>query len=495
MTCSEKPVGFLGFRRDEDGDIEGFAVIPNQERLEEWKAQPTSRRKVAKSDDSLDESISDPGEPPSNNLIGIRDLLDRFTKSMTSVHSLISFTSAISPALSQLFIDQKLVAHAKKNLRLYEDGSRTVIYALSPGDLVEVRRLFDEFDTDRQGLDALPGATFLSMVATFDSYFSEIVRFFLSIHPERYTESDRTISLKELFTRKNLEEVVNQVIDNEIDQLMRGNHTDQVQFIEAHLQIKIIDHYERWSNFVEIFERRNLVAHGNLVVNDLYLTNCKNAKYTGINNITTGKQLSLTAKYLHTSADILSEFGILLVFVLWRKHIKNSGEDAFEYMSMTCYNLIRAKRPRLAQQLLDFALYRQPRECSDLIVRMMLINLSNSYKILENDTKCQEIISSVDWTASGDKFQVCIAALQGDLDKVVALMPGLAASGAIKANEFREWPVFDWVRDDPRVNETFERAYGEPMRNKVPEPATTLKADEVDDADAKSSDVTPPTRH
>jgi hypothetical protein len=93
--------------------------------------------------------------------------------------------------------------------------------------------------------------TLLSLAATFDSYLSEVIRFFLSVHPERYTESDKQISLIELFTRKNLQEVVSQVIDAEVGQLMRGSHADQVGFIESHLDVKIIAHYERWPKLLK----------------------------------------------------------------------------------------------------------------------------------------------------------------------------------------------------------------------------------------------------
>jgi hypothetical protein len=49
-----------------------------------------------------------------------------------------------------------------------------------------------------------------------------------------------------------------------------------------------------------------------------------------------------------------------------------------------------------------------------------------------------EVISSIDWTASADKFLICVASLQGEVDKVVALMSVLAATKAIDANQFRE---------------------------------------------------------
>lgn len=337
-------------------------VVADRGSLEKWKAEPTRRPKAAKPDHKVEEPIPNRNKSVPSGPDRIADLLDRFRKSMTSVHSLISFTSAISPAMSQFFIDQKLLVHARKHLHLIEDETNTIVYGLSHGDAIEMRHLFDEFEIDRQGLDALPNATLLSLVATFNSYFSEIVRFFLSIHPERYTESDKPISLKELFTRKSLEEVVNQVIDNEIDQLMRGSHTEQVRFLQSHLDVKIVEHYERWP------------------------------------------------------------------------------------------------------------------------------------KKLNDDVKCREVISSVDWTASGDKFQICIAALKGEVDTVVALMPGLAAS-TIKIDDFREWPVFDWIRDDPRVIETFERVYGEPMRSKVPEAATDVNTSEIGDGSGPSLSPDEPTRH
>jgi hypothetical protein len=498
MADSSKPIGFLAFKKDEHGDIDEFAVIPDQDKLESWKAGPIPGPEVPE----VTPTVAEP--KVLNSRDRVTSLLDRFRNSMMSVHSMIDFTSAIAPGMTQYFINHRLTAHARKNLSLREDDGVFLIYNLSRNNLADTSRLLEEFDIDKQGFDALPSATLLSLVATFDSYFSEIVHFFLSIHPERYTESDKQISLKELFTRKSLEEVVSQVIDLEVSQLMRGSHTEQVQFIESHLDVKIIGHYARWPNFVEIFERRNLVAHGDLIASESYITNCRSAKDTDIEDITVGQQLSLTPEYLHKATDALSEFGILLVFVLWRKHIKNSAEDAFKYVSETCYDLIRKKRSQLAQKLLEFALYKQPRACSDRVIRMMLVNLANSYKIMKNEPKCQEVISSIDWTASGDNFQICIASLQGDVDKVVGLMPGLAASKAIDAkaidaNSFREWPVFDWVRDDSKINETFERVYGEPMRNKVAEGITSVKTTEVPEPEPAVGGLSPTemdaTRH
>jgi hypothetical protein len=299
--------------------------------------------------------------------------------------------------------------------------------------------------------------------------------------------------LKEIFAKKSLKDVIDHVIDNEISDLMRGSHTAQVQFVESHLGVKVIGHYERWAEFVEIFERRNLVAHGNLVVNRTYIENCRDAKCKDIERLGVGASLSLDQKYLLRSVEILSEFGILLVFVLWRKHMAESDEEAFRKVNDICYNFIKAGRTRLASRLLDFCLYKQKRGCSDSVSRMMIVNLANSYKKRKDDARCQKTLTSIDWTATNDRFQICKASLQGDVDAVLALMPNKAISAA----EFREWPVLDWVRDDPKVNEAFEKIYGEPMRSGIPEAVTNTQQEvgeeakvEIAEASAARNNVT-----
>ncbi len=288
MVETNKIAGFLAFKRDEKGDIFNFVVSPDTDGLNKWKAgssRGAEQSHVTPNVNEVKDNIEDPAAKVRDQ---ITSLLDQFRKSMTSVHSMIDFTYALAPSMTHYFINQKLVSHAKRNLKLVEDDGVVTVYEIPRNGFSDIRSLLEEFDIDKEGFDALPGATLLSLVATFDSYFSEVVRFFLSINPDRYTESAKPISLKDIFAKKNLEEVIFHVIDNEISQLMRGSHTDQVRFIEAHFDVKIIDHYERWPNFVEIFERRNLVAHGNLIVNKSYIANCKGAKFNDTENLKLG---------------------------------------------------------------------------------------------------------------------------------------------------------------------------------------------------------------
>jgi hypothetical protein len=429
---------------------------------------------------------------------GPAELLERFLQSMNSVSATIALTNVTGAMAIGMFIEGGLFAHAQKNLRLMEQDDKITVFDFKRSQFSELKKLLDLYVELKEGHATLPSATLLSVVATFDAYFAEIVRYFLDLHSDRYSSSQRQISLKEVFKKKTLQEVIDQVLDNEIGELMRGSHTEQVKFVEANLNVQVIDYYERWPDFVEIFERRNLVAHGNLIVNELYLDRCRDAKLKIHKDVCVGKPLTLTPEYLRKSVGTLMEFGMLLNFMLWRKHIPDSNESAFSCVSDSCYQLIYRKRYNVAKNVLSFCLFKQKPACSDNIIRMMAINLANAYKKLKINTECQKVLDNFDWSATKNEFQLCMASLQDDVDRVVTLMPGIAASSGVTSNEFREWPVLDWVREDPRIQEAFSKVYGEPMRTEVSSTSEMASDATTGTAEDTASDSQAPvnvTRH
>ena len=55
------------------------------------------------------------------------------------------------------------------------------------------------------------------------------------------------------------------------------------------------------------------------------------------------------------------------------------------------------------------------------------------------------------------------AAIQGNIDRVVELMPRVGQGDLLTKSDFREWPVFDWVREEGEVREKYQEIYGEPI--------------------------------
>jgi hypothetical protein len=94
---------------------------------------------------------------------------------------------------------------------------------------------------------------------------------------------------------------------------------------------------------------------------------------------------------------------------------------------------------------------------------MMVVNLASAHRHLNDTDRTNATLDREDWSASANEFKNCVAALKGDTGKVVELFPAVVESKSVESAEFRRWPVFDFVRTEPKFQEAFEAAFGEPL--------------------------------
>ena len=460
---------YMCFETDqEDATPRSLAVVSGQAEIEKWKNEQrntdSTDGKSAPDAEELqsiasEEEIEDLPQDPS---VELPNLMKRFQETMSSYKFLVDFGMNLMPTLGYLTMNYEIYKNANRHLERVDKDQQFEIYGITedqyPSVKTQIRRL-REID---RGVTVLPGAILLSLVATFDSFIADTLRIMFRRKPERIIESSKTISVNEVLNMSSFDDVIGKIIDDEVESLMRGSHDEQIRYIENKLDIGIRTNYDEWGEFVEIFERRNLIAHGNDIINSYYIRNCNKHGFQ-VGEGQRGERLSLDERYLRRSSDRLLEFGLSLIFVLWLKHFKDSRETAYETLHVLTYELIKYGQSRVAARLLDLALFKQTPNVPDQIKRMMTVNLANAYKKLKNDKRAQEIITGLDWSATRDDFQICVAAVQGNIERVVELMPKVAQGDLLKKSDFREWPVFDWAREEETVREKFQEIYGEPI--------------------------------
>jgi hypothetical protein len=94
---------------------------------------------------------------------------------------------------------------------------------------------------------------------------------------------------------------------------------------------------------------------------------------------------------------------------------------------------------------------------------MMVVNYANAEKLAGNGSKATEILDAEDWSASTEDYRICVAAVKDDVEGVIRMMKHVVESGGMKIASFRDWPVFESVRTDPRFVEAFEREFGQKL--------------------------------
>jgi hypothetical protein len=100
---------------------------------------------------------------------------------------------------------------------------------------------------------------------------------------------------------------------------------------------------------------------------------------------------------------------------------------------------------------------------SDMVRKMMVVNLANCKKLLGDTTGATKVLDEEDWSAVDAKFQICVAAVRGDVASVVSLIRTVKDSALLSKADFREWPVFEGVKSQPDFIAEFEAVFGEPF--------------------------------
>lgn len=265
-----------------------------------------------------------------------------------------------------------------------------------------------------------------------------------------------------MLSLSSFEEMIDKVVDDELSELLRGSHDEQANYIKKTFDVDISKGFAKWGDYLEVFERRNIAAHNNLVVDKQYLRNIK--RQTGVESeFKINEQLNIDDGYISRCVSLCTEAGGRLIFEIWRKYGASKAEPAYAFMNEFCFNLIKNNKPKLAIRLLTYMLDASTAKHPEKYRRMMAVNLANAHKICQEPKKADAALNRFQWDASSDQFRICVAAVRDEIDVVVDLMGNVSGDSVVGMEGFRGWPVFESARRDPSFIAEFERLFGEPL--------------------------------
>lgn len=463
MSSSEF-YGFLGTRSSASNDRETVTQFCLTTDLQ--RARDLLRAKANTSEQSDIHPLTTLGneETESRSITLFKNLLQRALDTSFAQKELISFTHFASTYIADGMLDALVVQPAIKEATTVEQDAELTIHGLDRESFREAYIAHEQYSHTRKGLAMLPSAALLSSVSAFDSVVTEFFRALLLLRPERYFSAEQTIPLSELTSAESFDRLKEKILEDEIYRLSRGSHDEQVKILETKFDVDIRKHWKRWPEFIEVFERRNLIAHGEKFFTDRYSSICSKAGHKSAET-NRGKAVDLPLRYLDDAQDMMLEFSILLLFSVWRKQFKPDEPAAFETISECAYNLIVRKRYRVAERILSFALGLKTTTASEAVRRTMTINLASSYKHQRKPEEATRTLNSMDWSACSERFVICVEALRENVGRVVELMNRVVGNRDLSADNFQEWPLFSFVRKEPAFRERFLEVFGTPMRS------------------------------
>jgi len=329
-------------------------------------------------------------------------------------------------------------------------------------------------------------------------FLSKLIRAIFIVRPDLLTSSEKNISFKDLVDIGSVEAARQMMIEKEVETVIRLSHSDQIDWLERKLDIPLRKDLAIWPSFIEVCEFRNLLTHTGGVVSSQYLRVCRQHG-VDIKDKAIGKFIDVPPKYYSKAVQIIVEFGSKLTQVIWRKLVPDELALADTALNEFGYRLITKRRYHTAATMLKFGLYEMKKHGTEATRKRMVVNYANAEKLSGNKVHAESVLDKEDWTASSDDYRICVAAVKDDADSVIRMMKAVADAKLMEISCFRDWPVFENVRRNPKFIEAFEQEFGQKLiaDRKAVEPGKKVEngndaksADGMSDANEPGNDLT-----
>ena len=464
MSANEKVATFyIAFGVNEDGDAESYFFSEHREPVETW-VQNGGKRPDDNPPHAPDQASASPPNKPSLSknkpVDSFQKITRHFLSSMDKIYRVVPSTMMLLPTAEQQELNAKFYKPLKKATTRLLKTEQFEIYECGIEHLRLLMRTRQDLLALRDGRSSLPAMFLMGLVSSYDAFLANLLHLIFLIKPEMLSSSDRNISFKDLVALGSIEAARDQIIEKEVETLLRQSHHAQIDSLESKLSIPLRKDLDIWPSFVEICERRNLVTHTDGVVTRQYLTVCRDHG-VDLKDVTAGDRLQITPEYLMRAINIVSELGWKLIQVVWRKLKPDEIEQAAASLNREAYELLIRGRFRLARKMLRFSLDLK-KQGTEEVRRMMVVNLAIALKSTAAIEEANNVLTQEDWSATSDKFKICVAAVREEVETVVSYISTISEDHVGK-QEYREWPAFKWVRVNPAFISAFEQRFREPF--------------------------------
>jgi hypothetical protein len=288
-----------------------------------------------------------------------------------------------------------------------------------------------------------------SIVSKFDAFFMKLLELAYRQNPGWLKNPDKKISYKELLEIESLDKAKSEIVIREVDTLMRDSHHAQITFLDGRLKLGIEEGFDRWKDFLEITERRNLFVHTGGAISPPYLDNCKRWQIPLPEKVKLGGYLSASDEYIARAVDCFYESSVRLLQASVRRLFPTSYDGLDSHLNNKTVELLTNERWDLAERLFEYAIH-IPKDLRGKgeIEYFYLVNLCIALKFAGKNF--EERLHAIDWRPFHPKYHFAVAILEDRFEEAEKLMRTSAVQEEVSELHFKDWPLLREFRKTER---------------------------------------------
>lgn len=379
------------------------------------------------------------------------------------LHSLIAQVSALKSGLSQLQASltsdflrvsqgwSESYEALRMDAELEAPISQTHGFDAPPVKQPRYIHALDEWHNVGHLQAAMGPSMLLTLVAKYDTFVGDLFRAMFALRPELLRAGELRLRYVDFQPEGVQRDVTEVFIDREVNELLRKGHEDQLTALGKRLGLEKMTAFDTYKEFIELTERRNLVAHngGRVILHYLDRTGREGK---------VGDQLEVDEDYFCNACDVIVDVATRLAHTVWRKIAPRELALADRDLSQITYLMLVREEWLSAQRLLKFVIDRGTFS-SDTHGLVFQINYAQTFKWLGNQKACDNILDKVDWGARDIAFRLSAAVLGDRFAEAEQLMIDAARAKHIRRAAFDHWPIYREFRLTPEYRRAYLRSF------------------------------------
>ena len=385
--------------------------------------------------------------------------LQTFLRHIDSIRDTLPMTMLLLQPYNKKANDD-FINFLNKNVKEIEedDGKKRILVKQDDAKVFET--LERNASTSALASKIIPESLFVSLISQYDAFLTRLLRAIYEIKPDVLNGSERNLTFSQLVEMKSIDNAREFIIDKEVDTVLRKSHSEQFDYLEKLIGIKLREKLPIWQSFIEITERRNLLVHCDGIISNQYFKNCKDHKCLISDKLKVGDRLGVPPEYFREAYECLYEIAVKLSHTIWRKLLAEDLKTADRELNDICFTLVNSKTFKLADILLTFG-YEQKDHFNDSLKNVFIINGALSKYLQDKKDETKKILKIKDWSASSDDFKLAYEVLTENYEEAYAIMKKIGNNGDVDRSDYKEWPLFTKIREEKKFKDTFKRIFKE----------------------------------
>ena len=337
-------------------------------------------------------------------------------------------------------------------------------------------------------LNDLSTGYFLTLFSTFDAFNGELLKVLYSQNPDLYKSLDRSMSISEMLTYENVDDIKEIILTSEIEAFRRKSYIEQFKLMENRFGLNLRK-FDNWPKFVECSQRRNLFSYCDGHISEQYLSICIENDFKLTDDKIVGHKLELTPKYLFESCNLIIEVILKLGQTLWRKLLPDDIEKADQQLISIQYEFLKQSDWICAIMSGEFSLS-LPHHANTVNSLILRVNQIIALKQCKLDKQVEKLLNSQDWTALCNDFRIAEKVLREDFDDAQIIMEQIGVKGDfITEHAYHVWPLFREFRQTEQFLDGYKKVYGYNFTTKLKETAEESSAAAEEQISQKKEDM------